>query len=400
MTHAYADYCSPSHQFNRSYNHCRKDDSAHCAFDDSLISCYHYANDHSTVRAKTLIDRITYTASLVTYAREIDPYLDSVRAITSRTGFLPERMSPQDQQTLSTIQDMLENYLVNTETLRLFTRESLHAQIDQHLSGDHKAKQGMLKVSIVLGMALISAILAILLPVLSSNPLEHFIFAGAVTSVFMNAGAAWLFVSALSAFKSKLRQAFKFICAGMVLLGLGLLLEPYVELSSIQYNASNLATFTVMPIVVLSVGLMYTGVALYATLAGVRSRVLSPKLLLVVVMGLIVLVLLVPGSHSSSKVSTDLSVFLHGLLVSFATLMIILLSKATHLVADLYRPPLYALLHAIVVLVIASAAFVGITASAGPHLTNTMSGILFMLLFVIGGMLLRAGYKFNKVSRY
>jgi hypothetical protein len=354
-----------------------------------------------TYKPQTLIDRITYTASLVTHPSDVDPYLDKMRAITSRTNFLPENMSFEEVTTLSELQRQLEVYLMQEEKLRFFTPDSLQAQIELHMSGGKGAKQSLLKVDGIFITSVIAAVIVSFLPILRANDREHIIFAGAVASALMNVGAAWLFVDTLPAFRAALRQAFQFFCIGMIVFGFGLLLEPYIAIWNLR-NKSSLATLIVMPIVVVSVALMYVGIVQYARLAYVKGRLLSPKvvLLLAALLAVVIVILPVLFSHTFSKLATYLSVLLHGWLVVLTVAMIILLTKTIHNVADLYKPPLRALLQAIIFLVIAAVAFMGITAGSGPHLTTTTTLILFALLFVTGGMLLRAGYKFNTISRY
>lgn len=349
---------------------------------------------------QTMIDRITYTASLVTRVREVDPYLDKLRAITARTDFSPQNMTDEQYATLVSLQQQLESYLVERESLRSFTPESLQVQIEQHLAGNQNARRGLTQMMTVLGIAGVAAVVVGLLPITSQDTQQHIILTGAVTSSVMNLGAAWLFVSALAAFKSQLRRAFIFICTGIVIFCLSILAQPLIELWSLRAS-SDITTLIIMPAVLISTGFIYAGIAKYAALAGVISRLLSVKTLLTFAIPLAVAAFLIPApAAQDSKIIFSLSILMHLWVVLLAIMSVIVLMKVRSHVADLYKPPVRALLQAIVALILGAIVFAGLIADAGPRLTSPMAVGLFTFLLIMGGMLVRAGYKFNKISRY
>lgn len=347
-----------------------------------------------------MVDRITYTASLVTRVSEVDPYLDKLRAITARSDFSPQSVSDEQYATLVDLQKQLESYLVEHESLRSFTSDSLQIQIEQHLTGNQSARRGLLQMLTVLGIAVIAAILVALLPVLTKDTQQHIILTGAVTSGIMSLGAAWLFLSALSAFKSQLRHAFIYICAGIALFSLSLIVQPLIELWNLRVT-SDVTTLAVMPVVFLSALFMYVGIKKYATLVAVKNLFQRTRTLLIFALPLIVIAFFVhTPAEEGAKHVLSLSIMLHALVILLTVASVILLVKIMHGVADLYKPPVRALLQAITVLMIGTMIFAGIIAEAGPRLTSPMAIGLFTFLLIMGGMLVRAGYKFNKISRY
>lgn len=80
-------------------------------------------------RPRTIIDMVTYAASLVSNSRDIDPLLDKVRAITSRLkpGQAP---SIEDSRQLVDIYLKIEEYLTTTEAARNYSRKELRTHLD------------------------------------------------------------------------------------------------------------------------------------------------------------------------------------------------------------------------------------------------------------------------------
>lgn len=348
---------------------------------------------------QTLVDRIVYTASLATRMSEIDQYLDKLRATTSQSTFSSETMTDQEYATLSGVQQQLEQYLVEREPLRSFTNESLQVQVEQHLAGNVETKQGLLKVTIILVLALVAATLGGVLPGVPGSQQQQIILAGAVATCFLNLGASWLFLSALPAFKSQLRRAFGFICTGIVLFSVAILSEPLIELANLRAN-SDIVTILVMPIVFLSALSMYVGVVRYARLIGVTSRLLKGRFLLLLLPIIPVAFLVHAHSAGGSGHMLILSLLLHIGVVALTVVAVILLFKILPRLADLYKPPARALLQAIITLMVGALTFASIVTNGGPRLTSPMATGLLVFLFATGSMLVRAGYIFNKISQY
>lgn len=348
----------------------------------------------------TLIERINYTASLVTSMSEVDAYLDRLRAITSLSDFSPEHMSDQQYATLCALQQQLETYLVEREPLRSFTAESLQIQIGQHLAGNRGAQQGLREIGVILVIAAITVAVLAVLP-LSAESQQRFVFMGAVAAGIMNLGGAWLFMSALSSFKSQLRQAFMLICLGIMSFALAILLQPFIEFLHLRAT-SDIEVFFVMPLILLAAVFIYLGSARYAKLVTVKSWFLSLKTLLLtgVLMSLIIIVPHHAHGANDSALTLGISAALHAGVVLFALATIVLLIKIIPRIADLYKPPVRSLLQAIIFMLVVVLFVTGTVANSGPRLSSSMALFAFVILLLMGGMLMRAGYAFKKVSRY
>jgi hypothetical protein len=78
------------------------------------------------------IDIVIYAANLVSDPRNIDPILDRLRTITARMG-AQTTVSATDQEVLRQIYLTIEQYLIERETVRVFTRDSLRQTIANDL---------------------------------------------------------------------------------------------------------------------------------------------------------------------------------------------------------------------------------------------------------------------------
>jgi len=85
-----------------------------------------------TETSTTSVDIVMYTAGLVSNPSEIDPLLEHVRLVTShlQNG---QQIAEQDEQTLMNVYLQVEDYLLNKESLRVFTKDSLRQDVAQKL---------------------------------------------------------------------------------------------------------------------------------------------------------------------------------------------------------------------------------------------------------------------------
>lgn len=346
-----------------------------------------------------LLEKVVYTASLASDFKAIDNLMDTVRGVTAVAGSA-ENFSSEQRQTLLSVQQELERHLVQDERLRFFTAESLQVQIEQHLAGSRSARRGLIPVFVTLGVAAVSVVLIASFSRSGQNIQQSLMFGGAVTAFILNVGAAWLFLSALPAFKSTLRSAFKILCAGLVLLSVGFLEQPFIVAANLPPNSS-LGMLLTLPVMLIAIFCMYLGIARYARLAGVISRSVSGRVLGIAAVAILATALFVPHhTHTDNLIVTVFAVAGHGwigLLVIMATMLLI---KTIKLSADLYKPPLRALTQAILISILAALFQFGAMSRTGAQLSGNSGLITFGLALVMGAMLVRAGYSFNKISRY
>lgn len=77
------------------------------------------------------VDVITYLASLVSKPTEVDPILDELRVITAAQSTATNKNTTER---LMGIYAKLEDYLINHERLRAYTRETLRAQLQERFN--------------------------------------------------------------------------------------------------------------------------------------------------------------------------------------------------------------------------------------------------------------------------
>jgi len=346
--------------------------------------------------ASSLIERITYTASLATNPKAIDSILDSFRDVTVRID--PAKpLSSSDHAKLVKVQHELEKYLVQKETLRSFTAESLRLQIEQHLQGN-VGKKSQARLSIVIVLAIVLALVAALVPHLD-NPEQRGLTGGATVFSLLTVGAAWLFLTALPAFQSSLRRAFVIICIAVALLGLCMLGQPIMEIYDLRRFPLTSVLYT-LPILIAAI-LFHTGNIMYVRLIGVKSVWTTAKPLLIAFVLSAVLTCLMPHPHTGEpEFVHDLVATMWAWITLTPIASTMLLPKAIRKLPELYKPSIRLLLQSLFpILAVTSYQYV-LRLFAAPTMQGPVAYVLFTLVTFMGLGLLRAGYEFNKVSQY
>lgn len=295
------------------------------------------------------------------------------------------------------LQQQLEAYLVNDEKIRSFTAESLRVQIEQHVQGRTDTKS-FARLCIVLCVAFGTAIAAATL--LSLGSIEQRIqVGGATTFSLVTVGAAWLFLTALPAFKSELRKAFLVICAGVTLLGLSLLGQPIMEVYGLrQYPVVSL--LYPLPILIAAI-LFHTGNAMYVRLIGVKNFWTSAWP--VVISGVVLSAITWFLPHAPAKESEliyDTAATMWAWITVMPIASAIILPMALRTLPELYKTSIRYLFIAMFPIIAVCAYQYTVRVVAGPLMAGVVAYALFSLVTLMGLALLVAGYTFNKVSRY
>lgn len=342
------------------------------------------------------IEQVTYTASLVSHPQEIDALLDPLRAITARTNS-SAFLSQNDKEKLASIQKQLEDYLLTKEKLRYFTRASLQIQIEQHLAG-YRSKSSLIQLWIVILIASVGAAVAASLPFLETVP-QRVQAGGAAAFSLITIGAGTLFLTALPAFKSALRQRFLLICAGVMLLGLSLLGQPIMEVFGLRHYPVVSVLYS-LPIFLAAV-LFHSGNAAYVRLIGITNIWTTAKPILIIGTTLSAIVWFLPHQPTGEPE------FIHDLVALLWTWILltpiasaIILPMAIKRLPELYKPPIRLLFYAMFPIIAVVLYQWVIRIIAGPFMEGPVAYVLFSLVIVMGLGLLRAGYAFHQVSRY
>lgn len=340
-----------------------------------------------------LIEKVTYTASLVSKRQDIDDKVDLLSSITASDRDLTD----QDIQTINSIQGFLEDYLTSKETMRSFTPESLTLQIEQHLNGSTSNKSTTLLLSVI-GVSILVAMLTLLLP--SGASIQQKVqLAGATAFSLITIGAALMFLNALASFKSQLRNAFLIICAGVTILGLSLLEQPFLEFFALrQYPIVSI--LYPLPILLGAI-LFYIGIKKYVQTLGINNFWTSVWPILIGAGGLSLIAILPPHLITNeSETVHDFAVIIWACMLTLPIISAIILKMSEKKLPDLYRSPIHALFLSMFPIITVILYQLIIRFVAGPYMQGAVAYTLFALVFVMGLSLLWAGYTFNKVSRY
>lgn len=341
------------------------------------------------------IDRIVYTASLASRADEVGPILDPLRVITARSN--TTELSPTDAATLTAVQQQLEHYLLSEEKVRLFTPESLKEQIAKHEAGDTAKKSRLQLLAIIVTAFTAALALALFLPL--DTPEQRGLVGGATTFSLLTVGAASLFLTALPSFQSQLRRAFLFICAGVTLLGLSLLGQPVMEIFNLrQYPATSILYTT--PIFIAAF-LFHIGDAMFVRLVGVKSKWTGPLPLVIGGVIMIIFSCLIPHEATSeSELVHDFVASLWGVMLLTPSISAIVLALAIPKLSDLYKRPITLLFQSMFPIIMVVVYQYVVRLFAGPYMQGIVAYVLFSFVTLMGLGLVRAGYSFNKTSRY
>ncbi|HEU5187825.1 MAG TPA: hypothetical protein VFT87_04970 [Candidatus Saccharimonadales bacterium] len=341
------------------------------------------------------IEKVLYTASLASDYTAIDELVDPVRGITSRLSDSAP-LTDQDRKTIASVQGQLETYLVTKEKLRIFTPEALKVQIEQHLQGERLFNRSRWLLALVLFLTAAAAFGVTRLPAAPDTPFLLVRLIGFTVVAALHVGAAWLFLSALASFKSELRKAFVVLCLGITLLGLALLEQPLIELLS----SRDVPFVGVLISASLAVAafVFYLGVYLYARSVGVQSLRWP---IFVVAAVLAVISFIVPHAPSNDpEIAYDIAATLQGWVAIFPMMSFFIMVPVVRKLSEVYKPPARALQHALFVIVLVTILVYIIRLTVGANFSGVPAVIALTLLILEGSFLVRAGYAFNKISRY
>lgn len=93
----------------------------------------------TTPEASVELEIVLYVASLVSNPPEVDIILDKVRLVTARLQ-PGQALSADDRQTLAQVYAQLEDYLLHSDRLRVFTLEGLRTSIAKRFTMDDQTK--------------------------------------------------------------------------------------------------------------------------------------------------------------------------------------------------------------------------------------------------------------------
>lgn len=189
-----------------------------------------FAELKSNQNDQILLDAVIYLASLVSDPQVIDPWLDKVRAVTSKMK-PGQSLSKEDRAQLVTVLDRLTDHLLHHDTMRLFLEEDLERQIADKLglkqqgARRHESAVKVLKIIIA---TVVSYPAGVAMVTLAGLPYP-LLFGSVFATTTLHAGLIWLYWSSLRTFTPALRQAYRWVCYSMIGLAVAAATSPLMS---------------------------------------------------------------------------------------------------------------------------------------------------------------------------
>ncbi len=292
------------------------------------------ANNHDK-----LIDEIILLASLASNRRVIDPILNDVRLITAHIQ-AGDALSADDQNRLSKVRQRLEDYLVDKDELRTFTRKSIQERIhDQFANGEsgHLTPVGLAKRQLKVNLGVVAGVFAVSAAVLLAFSVSQWwLFAASCSVTAMFLSTCWLFLSGYKTFTTSLRQAYAWICAGVVMLGLAAALWliftsllPVYQVPVLRYGA-NYSLFGLAFIVA------YVGLRVFAQTLKVKTRLTSLPVIVPSALLFCAVLAALPHVHTANDQYLPTTMVGVGLISFFGLVIAILARQVSVVVTDMY----------------------------------------------------------------
>lgn len=354
------------------------------------------------VERHQLIGSINYLASLASDVRAIDPYLDTLRNITSTRP--AENFTADDEQQLQRLRAQLEQYLVNQDPLRRFDPEVLEQKVYEHTAGlNHyaglrKLLAAILGSSLAVTVAMLIVIFGGIAPSLQSQPQLPITVGLAVLYV----GAVILFLQAVKGLNPQLKRAYGYICAGIIIIAA--LNAQFAILTKALEDTWWIQAWGFSPFFALNGFLFYRGMIVFARQFMLRSILLTGKTVGAVIVFTALVAFFAPHMATALPDSIyRLSVLSMGLCANLTILSCLIGVLTIQQLAPLYRS-------ATRIMVIALGCF-GVGAFLltiirlawldhnNPQAPIAIVGLSSGLIVMSGLLFLIASYRFNKAIR-
>lgn len=344
---------------------------------------------------KTMLDAVTYAATLVSKPNEIDAQLDRVRSITAT--HTAKDFTKDDKEILREVYEYLEDYLVNKEALRSFTRDSVRERVYNFLSGKGALRLAK-PLAIIWILAIAGLIAANLLPstVLTADVKPT--LGIALFFVTIHLGAAWMFWTGLKNFKDETRHAYFPICIGIALVGLTMLQVP-LALAAGQYDSLWFRYGTSGLFITIAAGLIYVGVRRFALLSRLSSRLTKLPIVIGLCLGLSIFMSILP--RAASDVPAWIMIMSFFILTTGATLAFTaawLVALARKSLGIVYKRPMAWFMASLIISGFTFAQFALLQVIATPDNAYESQGFATMPLVVSAFVLLKASTSFRRID--
>ena len=342
----------------------------------------------------SLLDAVTFIATLVSKPSDIDQQLDRVRSITAQRS--AHELTQEDEAVLGEVYVYVEDYLVNKESLRSFTRESIREKLGNQLQDRPQLRKSHPVAGTVL-VALGSGALAMMIPEAIMPMTVKVTLAMTLFLAILHLGAVGMFWSGLRNFKDEIRQAYLPICIGIGLVGVTLLQIPVAvwfgedDSTWFRYIASSIT----IPI---AGALFYAGMRRFARIGGIKSRLLSAKTVtaLCILLAGVVILLPRPSDLPLSVIAPSFAILTIGATLSVVTATIA--AKVRRSLSAAYKQPIAWFMAMLLVSAFSCVQFILLQMFATVDQPYNPSGLAIIPLFVSGFVIVKAGASFRKID--
>ncbi len=340
------------------------------------------------------LDLVIYLASQVSELKAADSMLQPIRQITARLA-PNEPIADNDQKTIGEVSERLKQYLLTSETLRSFTPQQLEQRISDFMHGaQRRVFFTVLKVTAVVTVVLIAAIMLVPAPI---GMATRGLTSSSTFFMMVHLAAAWLFISALKTFAPELRQDYRLIATGVIILGLGQIVQPIVQVLKLESTPYN-TLWSVLPLIP-SYILISIGVQRFARLVGRTVRWLNLPVIIAALVIVTVLSFMVPHAQSSASAELmDIIISMQAVNVTIVTVLAILTYRIAGALTSLYARPVRWLFAFTIVSILIGLYMIPVNILTGGVIPQPLLIPLILGIIVNGFILLRAGYDFSRAS--
>lgn len=242
-----------------------------------------------------LIESVTYLASLASQPLAVDAVLDNLRMVTARAQ-PGQPLSTEDRRKLLTTIEALSRYLITQDPLRTFTKEVLNERLRNHFQDtqvshdSHRTSSGLLPIATVAIIISMIPLAFVGLPFAARAQLSIPLFLLTVHICII-----WFYLSALKGFTPGLQRAYRLICGGIFVIGIGAAQFPIINAFALEriplFRYGGIQTFFT-----LACCFLYAGVRVFAGLVNIRNK-LKPLIVVALAAALAAIVAVLP--HAS-----------------------------------------------------------------------------------------------------
>jgi hypothetical protein len=176
-------------------------------------------------------ERVTYLASLVSNVHDVDPMLDTLRAITAQR--MPDQelqLSPEERTRLQQLEAQLSDYLVNKDPVRAFTPESLQAKLTEHFKQADPRRQAnrsaFRQLLTVLGLALVGYGAGLLF--IPAEMKDRYALSAPALMLIIGIGIVWMFWKARSSLVPSMQKSFALFSVAVTVSSFGSAQYPFI----------------------------------------------------------------------------------------------------------------------------------------------------------------------------